>query len=148
MADPSPVDAGRQDLLRRLTGAGVRFVVVGGAAIQTHGIAYRTEDIDITPETSLENLQRLADVLNELGCSLAVDPARPELAVELPPGYITPQFLRDAHAVNLRTPLGHVDLTPPPTTAADRSAPTPSPISSTNTSPRRAPVARRWPRNG
>ena len=106
-----PLDPGRQELLSRLTGADVRFVVVGGAAIQTHGIAYRTEDVDLTPDTSEDNLQRLADVLNDLDPWLEVDPARPETAVQLPPGYITPKFLRDAHAVNLRTSLGKVDLT-------------------------------------
>jgi len=106
-----PLDPGRQELLSRLTAADVRFVVVGGAAIQTHGIAYRTEDVDLTPDTSDDNLQRLADVLNELDPWLEVDPARPETAVQLPPDYITPKFLRDAHAVNLRTSLGKVDLT-------------------------------------
>ena len=105
-----PLDPGRQELLSRLSAADVRFVVVGGAAIQTHGIAYRTEDVDLTPDTSDDNLQRLADVLNELDPWLEVDPSRPETAVQLPPGYITPKFLRDAHAVNLRTSLGKVDL--------------------------------------
>jgi hypothetical protein len=106
-----PIDPGRQELLSRLTAADVRFVVIGGAAIQTHGIDYRTEDVDLTPETSDDNLQRLADVLNDLDPLLEVDPDRPETALQLPPGYITPKFLRDAHAVNLRTSLGKVDLT-------------------------------------
>jgi hypothetical protein len=43
----------------------VRFVVIGGAALQSHGQRYETEDIDITPDRAQQNLKRLADVLDE-----------------------------------------------------------------------------------
>jgi hypothetical protein len=111
VADDAVVDPQRQEFLARLSAAGVRFVVVVGAAIQTHGVPYLTEDIDLTPEMSDANLQRLADVLNDLQPHLEIDAARPEDAVPLPAGFITPAFLRDAHAVNLRTSLGKIDLT-------------------------------------
>lgn len=63
----------------------MRFVVIGGAALQSHGQRYETEDIDVTPDRAEQNLARLADVLNRLECSLEVDPAHPEKAVSLHP---------------------------------------------------------------
>ncbi len=68
-ADPgddiaAPVDVGRGELLQTFVRHEVKFVVIGGAAIQSHGRQYVTEDIDLTPDTEAENLQRLADALN------------------------------------------------------------------------------------
>ena len=90
MADQAdPIDRGRETLLRALHDGGVRFVVIGGAALQSHGQRYETEDIDVTPDRAQQNLKRLADVLNHLECRLEVDPAHPEKAVSLPPDYFT-----------------------------------------------------------
>ena len=80
-ADPGddiavPVDA-RAELLGVLVRHGVKFVVIGGAAIQSHGRRYVTEDIHLTPDTETANLQRLADALNELDCRLVIEPADP-----------------------------------------------------------------------
>jgi hypothetical protein len=80
-----PIDRGRETLLRALREGDVRFVVIGGAALRSHGQRYETEDIDVTPDRAKQNLVRLADVLNRLECSLEVDPAHPEKAVSRPP---------------------------------------------------------------
>lgn len=42
----SPKDADVGELLRRLCGAGVEFIVVGGAAAVLHGAPITTEDLD------------------------------------------------------------------------------------------------------
>jgi hypothetical protein len=97
-----PIDRGRETLLRALREGDVRFVVMGGAALQSHGQRYETEDIDV---------ERLADVLNRLECSLEVDPAHPEKAVSLPPDYFTASVLAQATVWNLRTAHGKLDLT-------------------------------------
>jgi hypothetical protein len=44
----------------------VDFIVVGGLAVAAHGFARATKDIDICPEPSDDNLQRLAAALVEL----------------------------------------------------------------------------------
>ncbi len=106
-----PSDAGRGELLSVLLRHGVRFVVIGGAAIQSHGRRYVTEDIDLTPDTEEANLQRLADALNELGCRLVTDPAEPGSWVELPIGYFTGRSLLAASVWNLSTRHGLLDLT-------------------------------------
>ncbi len=112
MADQAdPIDRRRETLLRALHDGGVRFVVIGGAALQSHGQRYETEDIDVTPDRAQQNLKRLADVLNRLECSLEVDPAHPEKAVLLPPDYFTAGVLAQATVWNLRTAHGKLDLT-------------------------------------
>jgi hypothetical protein len=43
MADQAdPIDQGRETLLRALREGDVRFVVIGGAALQSHGQRYET----------------------------------------------------------------------------------------------------------
>ncbi len=44
----------------------VDFIVVGGYAVAAHGFPRATKDIDICPDSSEENLARLAAVLAEL----------------------------------------------------------------------------------
>ena len=44
----------------------VDFIVVGGYAVAAHGFPRATKDIDICPNPSHDNLQRLASVLAEL----------------------------------------------------------------------------------
>lgn len=88
----------------------MRFVVIGGAAIQSHGRRYVTEDIDLTPDTEALDRERLADALNEPDCRLVTDPARPDSWVAVRPGYFAPRS----------TP------TPTPTPAP---TPTPTPVS-------------------
>jgi hypothetical protein len=84
--------------------------VIGGAAIQSHGRRYVTEDIDVTPDTDASNLQRLADALNELDCRLVTDPVDPTSWVVLPADYFTPRSLLAASVWNLATRHGLLDL--------------------------------------
>ena len=55
------------DLLLTLTNAQVEFVVIGGIAVGVHGFVRATKDLDIVPDPSPENLERLAHVLVEIG---------------------------------------------------------------------------------
>jgi hypothetical protein len=54
-------------LLAALHGAGVRFIVVGGAAATAHGSARLTLDLDVVYLRSPENLDRLVTALAPLG---------------------------------------------------------------------------------
>lgn len=53
-------------LLKRLTQAEVRFIVVGGMAAIALGSARLTQDLDIVYERSTENLRRLSTALADL----------------------------------------------------------------------------------
>jgi len=109
-AGPGGIDADREALLGVLGGHSVAFVLIGGAAIQSHGRRYDTQDIDLTPATTPENLTRLADALNELQCRLITDPADVGSWVELPAGYFTARSLLAARIWNLATRYGQLDL--------------------------------------
>jgi predicted nucleotidyltransferase len=49
-------------LLRRLSDAGVDFILVGGLAVNAWGVVRGTKDVDIVVAPDSENLKRLADV--------------------------------------------------------------------------------------
>jgi hypothetical protein len=56
--------------LQVLTDHSVRFVVIGGIAGATHGSPSVTQDLDVCPERSPENLERLAVALRSLHATL------------------------------------------------------------------------------
>jgi hypothetical protein len=115
----SEVDPNREALLAVLVHHEVRFVLIGGAAIQSHGGRYDTQDIDVTPEAERANLQRLCDALNELECRLITDPANPAEWVSLPPDYFTPRSIAAATAWNLATKHGLLDISFAPSAFPD-----------------------------
>lgn len=59
-----PLDAER--ILRALAEHGVDYVLIGGLAVQTHGHVRTTNDADLIPAPSPENLERLAAALRAL----------------------------------------------------------------------------------
>jgi hypothetical protein len=54
------LDPNREALLAVLVRHKLRFALIGGAAIQSHGGRYDTQDIDVTPEAEQVTLQRMA----------------------------------------------------------------------------------------
>lgn len=75
----TPLDS--QRILAVLAERGVDFVLVGGLAVQAHGHMRTTFDIDIRPEPSHENLERLAAALNELH-ALVLNPGSEALEID------------------------------------------------------------------
>lgn len=71
------------ELVRALDRHGVDYVLIGGVAARLHGSPTLTEDLDLTPERSAENLRRLASALADLGGRLAAPGAERGLAVPL-----------------------------------------------------------------
>jgi hypothetical protein len=55
-----------EPLLRALIEHGVSFIVVGGYAVAAHGYVRATKDIDVCPDPTEDNLERLAAALEEL----------------------------------------------------------------------------------
>lgn len=59
------------ELIGALNAHGVRFVLIGGIAAQIHDLPVpATIDVDITPARDKENLDRLAEVFEELKAGL------------------------------------------------------------------------------
>ncbi|MDP9325258.1 MAG: nucleotidyltransferase [Candidatus Dormibacteraeota bacterium] len=63
-----PLDVGR--IAKTLQRHDVKYVVIGGMAAVAHGLPWQTDDIDICPATSADNLRRLAQALTDLDARL------------------------------------------------------------------------------
>jgi hypothetical protein len=83
----------------------VEFVLIGGLASTHWGSPFVTYDIDITPERSRENLDRLSDALRELDARV-----RSQSEPEGLPFSHDGASLNDAEVWNLRTEYGDLDI--------------------------------------
>jgi predicted nucleotidyltransferase len=98
---PDPVRL--RELLARLIEADVRFVLVGGLAVNAWGYLRATRDIDFVPDPDPENLARLDAVLQGLGGKVDVDG-------KLLAGTAISTFLRTGDRTLVATELGQVDV--------------------------------------
>lgn len=89
--------------LRALTEAGVRFVIVGGAAATAHGSARLTQDLDIVYARDRENLEQVVAALRPFDPYLRGAP--PDLPFEL-----DVQTLERGLNFTLATKVGDLDL--------------------------------------
>lgn len=62
-----------EGLLKVLARHGVRHVLIGGFAGVIHGSPYVTTDIDVVPDATVANLERLSDALDELHARVWTD---------------------------------------------------------------------------
>lgn len=92
-----------QSLLERLVEAKVKFVVVGGLAVGAWGYVRGTKDVDLVPDPTRDNLERLAETLRSLAGR-----------VEVEGGLLTADaigtFLRTGDRTLVVTDLGRVDV--------------------------------------
>jgi hypothetical protein len=100
MAEFDPVAA-----LRVLVRHKVDFVVIGGIAARLRGAPLLTQDVDITPATDRNNLERLAAALEELEARLRT--AREPEGVPFP---FDPRVLEADSVWTLITKFGDLDL--------------------------------------
>src|SRR3954469_12793409 len=68
---PPPFEPER--LVAALNAADIAYVIVGGLAVAAHGVVRATRDLDLVPDPSAENLERLAATLADLGAEHPVD---------------------------------------------------------------------------
>jgi predicted nucleotidyltransferase len=90
-------------LLRRLAGAQVEFVVIGGIAVLVHGHVRATLDLDVCYARTPENLERVVQALAPIRPRLRGAPA------ELP-FFFDMQTLRNGLNFTLVTDEGELDL--------------------------------------
>jgi len=101
-----PLDA--RAILYVLNQHQVSYVIVGGYGAVLHGSPMATRDLNITPSRLVENLQRLAAALTELGARIRIDDDTDGVESTFSAASIGDQFPQMA---NLRTPFGDLDLT-------------------------------------
>lgn len=90
-------------LLERLQAAGVDFVLVGGLAVNAWGYLRATRDVDLVPDPSPENLERLDALLVELGGKVEVGGGLLESSA-------IKTFLRTGDRTLVLTDLGRIDV--------------------------------------
>lgn len=92
-----------RELLERLVQADVRFVLVGGLAVNAWGYVRGTQDVDLVPDPAPGNLERLVGLLQEMG-------GRVEVAGGTAgPGGLA-AFLRAGDRTLVATDAGYVDV--------------------------------------
>ena len=75
---PDHVELQPLELLRALREHEVEFLVIGAVAVAAHGYVRGTKHVDIIPEPSRENLERLASALAALEATQELGDFRPE----------------------------------------------------------------------
>lgn len=97
-------------MLRALAAHGVEYVLIGGFATIQYGSPFLTQDLDITPEASAENLERLSRALTDMNAKVRTADA-PE---GLPFGHDATS-LASVRVWNLVTDHGDFDISFVPT---------------------------------
>jgi predicted nucleotidyltransferase len=92
-----------RELLDRLVTAEVRFVIIGGLAVNAWGYVRGTQDVDLVPDPERGNLDRLGSVLEEAGGR--VETAQGRLAASA-----IRTFLAAGDRTLVATDLGPVDV--------------------------------------
>jgi hypothetical protein len=97
-----------EPLLRALHEAGVQHIIIGGFAVNAHGVIRPSKDLDIVPDPEPANLERLAALLAEL------DARHVGLgdfsADEFPFDPTSPKDLQAGANFRLETRLGDLDI--------------------------------------
>jgi hypothetical protein len=92
-----------RELLEQLVAAEVRFVLVGGLAVNAWGYLRATQDLDIVPDPEPANLERLATLLEGLDGKVEVEGGRlASSAIRT--------FLKAGDRTLVSTDVGHVDV--------------------------------------
>jgi hypothetical protein len=97
-----------EPLLRALHEAGVRHIIIGGFAVNAHGVIRPSRDLDIVPDPAPDNLRRLAQLLADIDARhVGLGDLR---ADEFPFDPTRPADLEAGANFRLETRLGDLDV--------------------------------------
>jgi predicted nucleotidyltransferase len=92
-----------RELLAHLIDAEVRFILVGGLAVNAWGYLRATRDVDVVPDPAPENLAKLDAVLRDLG-------GKVDVGGQMLDANAISTFLRTGDRTLVVTDLGRVDV--------------------------------------
>jgi predicted nucleotidyltransferase len=92
-----------RELLERLVEAEIRFVLVGGLAVNAWGYLRATRDVDVVPDPDPGNLRRLHTLLRDLG-------GKVDVGGRLLGSDAIASFLRTGDRTLVQTELGQIDV--------------------------------------
>jgi hypothetical protein len=97
-----------EPLLRALHEAAVRHIIIGGFAVNAHGVIRPSKDLDIVPDPDPANLRRLAALLRTIEARhVGLGDFRPK---EFPFDPMSPEDLAAGANFRLETRLGDLDI--------------------------------------
>lgn len=96
-------------MLSSLADHQVRFVLIGGMAAVLHGDVGVTVDIDVVPDRSADNLERLASALRDLGARIRTEGEPEGLPFDCSAAFFA--NLSPDSIVNMTTDAGDLDVT-------------------------------------
>ena len=97
-----------EPLLRALHEAGVRHIIIGGFAVNAHGVIRPSRDLDIVPDPEPENLRRLSRLLADIDARhVGLGDFDPN---EFPFDPTRPEDLQGGANFRLETALGDLDI--------------------------------------
>lgn len=97
-----------EPLLRALHDAGVRHIIIGGFAVNAHGVIRPSRDLHIVPDPESDNLRRLARSLAEIDARhVGLGDFEPD---EFPFDPTRPEDLEGGANFRLETRLGDLDV--------------------------------------
>ena len=97
------------NVFQLLARAGVRFVIIGGHAVNFHGYVRTTEDADLVFERTPESEAALLEVLQSINACWISDERDPATGIErLIP--VSPVYVRGQHLMMLTTDVGFLDI--------------------------------------
>lgn len=98
-------------IFQALNDAEIRYIVVGGIAVNLHGVERATADVDLVVYLERENLLRFAKVMTSLGYRPKV-PVKAEAFAdeELREQWITEKHMLVFSFINLKEPLELIDV--------------------------------------
>ena len=96
-------------MLSALADGEVRFILIGGMAAVLHGDVGVTVDIDVVPERSDGNLERLAEALRGLGARIRTEGEPDGLSFDCSAAFF--RNLSPDSIVNMTTEAGDLDVT-------------------------------------
>ncbi len=97
-----------EPLLQALRNAGVRHIIIGGFAVNAHGVIRPSRDLDIVPDPDPDNLRRLARLLADIDAQhIGLGDFAPD---EFPFDPTRPDDLEGGANFRLETRLGDLDI--------------------------------------
>jgi hypothetical protein len=103
--EPEPIPLDVERMVRVLAEHAVTYIVIGGLAATLHGSPMVTFDVDIAPESSEDNLDRLAGALRALQARVRVSGL--EYPVDVP---LDARTFRSMSTLTARTAVGDLDI--------------------------------------
>lgn len=100
-----------EDIFRALDEEGIRYLIVGGMAVNLYGYVRMTVDLDIMVDLNEENLRKLLMVMEKLN----YQPRAPVKPIELTVGEKREEWIKEKGAVvftfiDLKDPIKHIDI--------------------------------------